>query len=229
MRIILVFFIFFASVSNADVALQDNFATTDILQAHRRIYQYSIKQKNFSEPIETLKQKFLIVINTANQTLCLYQPNGVLLKSYIISTSKKGLGQLLGSYKTPIGLHKVVEKIGHNVPHYGIFRNRQFTNKVWQKDFFVNNDPQKKRLAVHKKDFIVTRILRLQGLEIGTNKGKDHQGKVVDSLYRGIYIHGTTMEWKLGKPSTIGCIHLSSQDIVELFNLVPVGCLVFIY
>lgn len=37
------------------------------------------------------------------------------------------------------------------------------------------------------------------------------------------------MEWKLGTPSTIGCIHLSSKDIVELFNSVPVGSLVMIY
>lgn len=229
MRIILVFIIFLTSVSNAAVSLQDKLVATDSSPEYQHIYQHYIKQKNFPEPIETLKQKFLIVINTANQTLYLYQPNGVILKSYIISTSKKGLGQLLGSHKTPIGLHKIVEKIGHNVPHYGIFRNRQFTNKVWQKDFFVNNAPQKKQLARHKKDFIVTRILRLQGLEIGTNQGKDHQGKIVDSLHRGIYIHGTTMEWKLGKPSTIGCIHLSSQDIVELFNLVPIGCLVLIY
>lgn len=165
-----------------------------------------------------LKQKkFLLSINSTKQKLSVYNHNGVLLKSYTISTSKKGLGQLFGSYKTPIGLHQIVEKIGDNVPIYGIFRHRQFTNLVHQND------------KNHKKDFIVTRILRLQGLEPGINYGKNSQGQVVDSLTRGIYIHGTTMEWKLGKPSTIGCIHLSSKDIVELFNLVPVGSLVIIY
>lgn len=229
MRVILVFAILLVVISNQAISLQHNLVTTNMSQGYQLAYQHSIKQKNFSEPIGELKEKFLIVINTNNQTLCLYQPNGVLLKSYIVSTSKKGLGELLGSHKTPIGLHKVVEKIGNDVPHYGIFHNRKFTNKIWQKYFLINNDPKKKRLALHKKDFIVTRILRLQGLEVGTNKGKNHQGNVVDSLSRGIYIHGTTMEWKLGKPSTIGCIHLSSKDIVELFNLVPIGCLVFIY
>ena len=168
----------------------------------------------------TIKQNFLIIIDTKTQTLSLYNPSGVLLKSYIISTSKKGLGQLIGSRKTPAGLHKIVEKIGHNVPHYGIFCKRQFTNNVWEKPFLNKH---------HKKDFIVTRILRLEGLEPGINYGKNNYGQTVDSFNRGIYIHATTMEWKLGTPSTIGCIHLSSNDIIELFNIVPVNSLVMIY
>jgi lipoprotein-anchoring transpeptidase ErfK/SrfK len=168
----------------------------------------------------TISQNFLIIIDTKTQKLSLYNPSGVLLKSYIVSTSKKGLGQLIGSRKTPAGLHKIVEKIGHNVPPYGIFRKRQFTNTVWKK-------PSSNKL--HKKDFIVTRILRLEGLEPGINYGKNNYGQTVDSFNRGIYIHATTMEWKLGTTSTIGCIHLNSTDMIELFNTIPIDSLVMIY
>ena len=212
------------------LALYNKSIVNSITQEYQNVYHYALKQKNLSLllNVEDFKEKFLIVINSEQQTLALYKPNGILLKSYVISTSKRGLGQLLGSYKTPAGLHQIVEKIGDNVPHYGIFRNRQFINKVWQKYFFSHNSNQK-YLAIHKKDFIVTRIIRLRGLEPGVNHGKNHHGQIVDSLTRGIYIHATTMEWKLGKPTTIGCIHLSSRDVVELFNLVPIGSLVMIY
>lgn len=176
----------------------------------------AISIRNFTHSRASYSNKFLVRINSTTQKLFLYNPHGLLLKSYTISTSKKGLGQLMGSRKTPIGLHKIVEKIGDNVPNYGIFRNRKFTNIVWK-----NHKP-------HKKDFIVTRILRLKGLEPGINYGRDHCGNNIDSFQRTIYIHGTTMEWKLGTPSTIGCIHLSSKDIIELFNLVPIGTLVLI-
>lgn len=159
----------------------------------------------------------LIVVSTKNQTLNLYSPRGQLLKSYIVSTSKNGLGQKLGSLKTPIGLHKIVEKIGHNVPRYGIFKSRKFTQQIWHKNY------------KSRKDFIVTRILRLQGLETGVNRGKNNRQQVVDSFSRGIYIHGTTRENVIGTPVTIGCVHLNNRDIIELFNLVPINTLVYIY
>lgn len=223
----IIFFVFIF-INNTVLALYNNPTTVNINEEYQNAYIYALKQKNLVLPIKEFKQKFLISINSNQQKLSVYNPKGVLLKSYTISTSKKGLGQLLGSYKTPVGLHQIVEKIGDNVPHYGIFRHRQFTNRVWQKYFFLKYSNQK-YLLPHKKDFIVTRILRLQGLEPGINYGKNYHGQVVDSLARAIYIHGTTMEWKLGKPTTIGCIHLSSKDIVELFNLVPIGSLVMIY
>ncbi len=181
-------------------------------------YKFALNYLNNNQYLP-VSQNFLIIINTKTQRLSLYNPTGILLKSYIISTSKKGLGELRGSRKTPRGLHKIVEKIGHNVPNYGIFYKRQFTNNVWKKSF---SNP-------HKKDFIVTRILRLTGLEPGINSGKNHHNQTVDSFERGIYIHGTTMPWKLGTPSTIGCVHLSSENIVELFNIVPINSLVMIY
>ena len=200
-------------IVNIDIANGSNVQNT-ITQE----YKFALNYLNNNQYL-SVSQNFLIIINTKTQKLSLYNPTGILLKSYIISTSKKGLGELRGSRKTPRGLHKIVEKIGNNVPNYGIFYKRQFTNNVWKKSF---SNP-------HKKDFIVTRILRLTGLEPGINSGKNHHNQTVDSFERGIYIHGTTMPWKLGTPSTIGCVHLSSENIVELFNIVPINSLVMIY
>ncbi len=160
----------------------------------------------------------LIIIDISKQKLQLFE-KGKLKKTYLISTSKKGPGQLVGSRKTPIGLHRICEKIGENAPQYAIFKGRKFTGYIWPK-----NTPRSR----HLKDFIVTRILRLEGLEIGINKGLNNAGKIVDSKDRAIYIHGTTMEWKLGFPSTIGCIHMRSKDVAKLFDEVSVGTLVFI-
>jgi len=68
----------------------------------------------------------------------------------------------------------------------------------------------------------------MEGLQPGLNKGKDWFGKTVDTDLRAVYIHGTTMEWKLGYPSTKGCVHMSAEDVISLFNEVPVGTLVWI-
>lgn len=160
----------------------------------------------------------VLVVDVKKQSLLRYY-KGTLKEQYDISTSKKGIGQIIGSRKTPFGLHRVSEKIGEGTPHYGVFKGRKFIGKVWDK-----KTPRHK----HKRDYIVTRILRLEGLEKGINKGFNNKGLLVDSQMRAIYIHGTTMEWKLGHIATIGCVHLSSEDIVKLFNKVPVGTLVLI-
>ena len=160
----------------------------------------------------------LIVINISTQKLQLFE-KGKLKKSYPISTSKRGAGQLSGSRQTPLGLHQICEKIGDGAPQYAVFKGRKFTGHVW---------PTTTPRHLHKRDFIVTRILRLEGLEPGRNKGHNHKGRTVDSKDRAIYIHGTTMEWKLGSPATIGCIHMGSKDVIKLFDRVAVGTLVYI-
>lgn len=158
----------------------------------------------------------VLVVDTKKQTMALLQDNKV-KKVYTISTSKRGIGQRLHTFQTPQGLHRINEKIGHGVPKYGIFNKRRYVG-IWRKL------PR----SHHRKDFISTRILRLEGLQPGLNRGRDHLGKVVDSEVRAIYIHGTTMEWKLGEPSTKGCVHMSADDVKNLFEEVPVGTLVWI-
>lgn len=159
----------------------------------------------------------LIVIDAKRQVLELYK-NNCLANVYTVSTSSRGLGEINGTKKTPLGLHKVTDKVGAHAPPFAIFKHRTFTGQIWPK-----NTPRHK----HRKDYIVTRILHLEGLETGLNRGK-RNGVSVDSKERGIYIHGTTMEWKLGKPSSIGCIHMSSSNVTKLFEQAPVGTLVLI-
>ena len=159
----------------------------------------------------------IIVVDTDKQELTLLVNNTV-KKTYTISTSKKGIGQKAHTFQTPRGLHRINEKIGEGIPPYGIFHRRQFT-QVWQKQ------PREQ----HFKDYVSTRILRLEGLQSGFNRGKNTWGQLVDTEQRAVYIHGTTMEWKLGFPSTKGCIHMSAQDVIHLFNQVPKGTLVWIY
>lgn len=161
--------------------------------------------------------KQMILVDSKNQTLCLLKDNKI-EKTYVISTGKRGLGQQIKSLKTPQGLHRINQKIGDTVPKYGIFNKRQYVGAVWKKV----------PIAKHRKDFISTRIMRLEGLQDGFNRGRDWLGRVVDSEKRAIYIHGTTMEWKLGMPATKGCVHMSADDVISLFKEVPEGTLVWI-
>jgi L,D-transpeptidase YbiS len=129
-------------------------------------------------------------------------------KRYRISTSRFGIGQAEGSYCTPLGLHRVVEKIGGGWPAGTVFKGRKPIGYTWQ------GMPDAK---------ITTRILWLEGLEPGFNRG----GKV-DSHARYIYLHGTGDQTSIGRPASCGCIHLADADLVPLFDKLPSGTLVWI-
>lgn len=159
----------------------------------------------------------IVVVDTKKQLLTVLE-NDQVKKVYTISTSKRGLGQRVNTYQTPQGLHRINQKIGDGVPHYGIFHRRQYVGAAWRKQ------PRHQ----HIKDYVSTRILRLEGMQPGFNKGKDAWGRTVDTETRAVYIHGTTMEWQLGYPSTKGCVHMSAKDVIHLFNEVPTGTLVWI-
>lgn len=62
-------------------------------------------------------------------------------------------------------------------------------------------------------DFIIGRILRLRGLD------RDN----ANTWERYIYIHGTHDLASLGKPVSHGCIRVSPDAVVSLFNRCPVG------
>jgi hypothetical protein len=197
--------------------------TTDALNLHGK-YTDDVIPVSFKTKLNQLDSKiqnspYYIIINHAKQTLTVISNTAKdIIATYDISTAKRGLGETSASKKTPRGVHRIHQKIGHNAPVNAIFKNRQFSGRIWQPM------PRNK----HRYDYIVTRILVLDGLEPGFNKGFNSHGKSVDSNNRGIYIHGTTMEWKLGSPASIGCIHMSNTDLIELFNMVPVGTLVWI-
>lgn len=151
-----------------------------------------------------------IIISIADQKLYL-QRKGKLIKTYRVSTSKYGIGNKNNSFKTPLGKHMISSKIGRKARLGSIFRNRRNTKKIAK----IGSD--------FDKDLITTRILRLQGLEPGKNKGKG-----IDTFCRCIYIHGTAEEHLIGKPASHGCIRMKNRDIIELFDLAPRGTRVLI-
>jgi L,D-transpeptidase YbiS len=131
-----------------------------------------------------------------------------LRQRYRISTSRYGTGSRAGSNQTPLGLHRVAEKIGGGQPLGTVFRSRQIIGFTWQG---------------HPGAPIVHRILWLEGLEPGCNRGGE-----VDTHARYVYIHGTGDETTLGRPASRGCIHVSGEDLLPLFDLIPSGTLVWI-
>lgn len=138
--------------------------------------------------------------------------SGELLNEYPIATASKGLGAQVDSYRTPTGLHRVSEKLGDGVPPLGILKDREFTGEFADADF-----------AGVDKDWITSRIFWLSGLEPGVN-----QGGSVDSHERYIYIHGTANERSVGTPSSMGCIRMKNNDVIALYDSVPVGALVVV-
>ena len=134
--------------------------------------------------------------------------NYELSKIYVISTSRFGVGQLKGSRRTPLGLHRVAEKFGDGLPTGTIFKGRKSVGQITKDD--PNAD-------------IAHRILWLDGLEPGFNHGNE-----VDSYSRFIYIHGIGDESTLGQPASQGCIHMTADDLLPLYDLMTINSLVWI-
>jgi len=126
-----------------------------------------------------------------------------------ISTAANGLGNAGGSNATPTGWHRVANRIGADAPAGQVFQSRRRTRRVLA--------PEMWRMP-EGEDLILSRILRLAGLEPGIN-----QGPGIDSFARYIYIHGTNHEQRLGKPASHGCVRMANRDIIELFDFVR-GC-----
>jgi len=149
-----------------------------------------------------------ININIKSQLLELLDDNGNILKRYRISSAKNGVGELNGSFCTPRGRHIIRAKIGAGQPLNAVFIERRPTGEIYSPEL-AGRSPG--------RDWILTRILWLSGCEPGYNR----LGKV-DTMRRAIYIHGSPDTAEMGKPGSHGCIRMRNQDIVELFDLVPV-------
>ena len=117
--------------------------------------------------------------------------------------------QVRGSYCTPLGKHIIRAKIGDKQPINTVFVKRRPTGEIYT--------PQ---LAAQypNRDWILTRILWLSGCEVGFNRLGE-----VDTMRRYIYIHGSPDSAAMGKPGSIGCIRMHNDDLLELFDKVPVG------
>ncbi len=168
----------------------------------RRIYKEL--RKFFSDPAE-----LFLVQSIETQVLFVCEKETV-IERYDSSTSRFGTGNRENSFKTPLGIHRIKEKIGYGAPPGRIFKGRRDTGIDWDGGSSDDN-------------LILTRILRLEGLEEGINKGAG-----VDSYERYIYIHGTNREDLVGTPLSRGCVALRNADILRLFDRVREGTLVCI-
>jgi lipoprotein-anchoring transpeptidase ErfK/SrfK len=156
-------------------------------------------------------------VSIARQLLAFYE-DGCLVRSYVVSTSKRPPSNVKDSLGTPRGLHEIAEKHGAGAPPGIVFKARVSTGR-----HFREFDP-----AEQTKNLITTRILWLRGLEPGLNSGRNAAGEVVDTYDRYVYIHGTNHEDHLGTPASSGCVQMANLEIIELFDRVRVRDLVWI-
>ena len=149
-----------------------------------------------------------IHISIAKQTLALYSDGGRLVRCYPVSTASRGAGELRGSHCTPRGRHIVRALIGGGQPINTVFVARRPCGEVYSPELAA---------AFPARDWILTRILWLSGCELARNRLGP-----VDTMRRDIYLHGCPDTAPLGVPESHGCIRMRNEDIVELFDRVPV-------
>jgi hypothetical protein len=145
-----------------------------------------------------------IVISVADQQLAVID-RGKLIQHYTVSTSKFGVGDAVGSYRTPLGLLFVSAKFGDRLSAGSVIKARVATGEIV--------DPN----AVGR-DAIVSRVIWLRGMEAQNHSARD----------RCIYIHGTPEERRIGRPASFGCVRMRSKDIIALYDFVHVGMHVLI-
>ncbi len=154
-----------------------------------------------------------IEVIVSAQTLTLFAEERTLM-SFPVATASKGVGELNGSEQTPRGWHYVRARIGTDQPVNTVFVGRRPSGEIYT--------PALKAQAP-ERDWILTRILWLSGLEPGRNRLG-----MVDTMQRYIYIHGCPEEEPMGIPSSHGCIKMHNQDVIRLFDTVTVGTRVLI-
>lgn len=149
-----------------------------------------------------------IVISIARQELALCDGETE-LQRWPVSTAANGPGEQDGSQCTPRGRHVIAEKFGAEAPVNAVFVGRRATGETWSPALAAEHPD---------RDWILSRILWLDGQEEGRNRGD-----AVDSKRRYIYIHGTPDNEPMGKPASHGCIRMRNADVIELFDRVSEG------
>ena len=150
-------------------------------------------------------------VNLTQQTLT-QTIESKIVKVYSVSTAKNGAGEHYGSEQTPRGKHIIRAKIGRGLASNTVFIRRRPTGEIYTPEL---GEQQPER------DWILTRILWLSGLEVGKNRLGN-----VDTMRRKIYIHGCPDSAPMGVPLSHGCIRMRNEDILELFDRVSIGELI---
>lgn len=149
-----------------------------------------------------------LLISIPQQTLTARMTDGS-TRRFQVSTAASGAGEANGSGCTPRGDHFVRARIGEGEPRCTVFRGRRPTGEIYSADLAAE---------FPGRDWILTRILWLCGLEPGFNRGGQ-----VDSMRRYIYIHGTPDTEPMGVPASHGCVRMRNDDLLELFESVRAG------
>jgi L,D-transpeptidase-like protein len=174
----------------------------------RAAWQHGVRPTRFLLAVSITAQRMAWYERRRGESRSGHLPRYELKRLFRVSTSRFGTGQQANSQQTPLGLHCIARKIGAGHPRGTIFKSRRPVGCTWE------GEPD---------GAIVHRILWLEGLEPGRNRGGD-----VDTFRRFIYIHGFGDETTLGRPRSRGCIHLAAADLLPLFDVLPVGTLVWI-
>jgi hypothetical protein len=163
------------------------------------LFAVSILSLNAATTVTASNPEIQLRVSIPEQKLYVFDA-GRKVTTFRVSTSAFGLGDAKGSYSTPLGHLKIASKVGAGAPAGTVFKGRCRTGEV---------------CAVNAKgrDPIVTRILHLQGLEKQNAR----------AYGRGIYIHGTPEERRIGRPASYGCVRMKSKDIIKLYDMVVVG------
>ena len=155
----------------------------------------------------------LLAVHLGTQTMQFFR-GGELAGAFVVSTSLRPPANVKGSLGTPLGLHAIAEKIGHGQPPgHGLpvaGARRAGISASWarRKTGKTSSPPASCGCA-------------------DSSPGVNHGGEV-DSHDRYIYIHGTNHEERLGTPQSAGCVLMRNLELVELFEQVRVGDLVWI-
>ena len=179
----------------------------------------NLNKNNYMNKLQSIDSNFsnldtLLFVDIDTQSL-LHIKKGTVFKKYSISSSYYGTGSTENSLKTPLGRHEIYMKIGNGLPNNAILKGRVWNGAIAD----IITEPIDTDF-----DLVTSRILWLDGLEVGKNKGEG-----IDSRNRYIYIHGTAEEGLIGKPASDGCIRMYNDDVIELFDLVDEKAQVWIY
>lgn len=178
---------------------RNNNGSNSAEKSHKKTVKALIKQ------YPTHARKRILLVDVSEQRLYVFNRKAHLLKSYQVSTSAYGMSNRSNSNKTPIGAHQIKTKIGKNAKKFTIFKSLVNTGRL-------------SRENSSGKALVTSRVLRLDGLE---KRNRNTYG-------RYIYIHGTNKEKYLGQAKSHGCIRMSNEEVIELFNETAKGSLVYL-
>jgi len=143
-----------------------------------------------------------------------YLESGHVVMDVAVSTAANGPGEIMHSECTPRGRHHIRAKIGAGAPENTVFVGRRASGEIYTPELKQQHP---------ERDWMLTRILWLSGLEPGNNRLGNR-----DSMRRYIYIHGCPDEDAMGTPSSHGCVKMRNSEVIKLFDRVPAGTQVLI-